>query len=141
MAYKQEDIPQRLPNGGSKQRLKKRESVNVLSLFDGISCGRVALERAGIKVDKYYASEIDKYAIKVTMNNYQDTIQIGNVYNIDYSKLENIDFVIGGSPCTHWSIAKKDRETTSEGIGFDLFMQFVKAIEKVKPKYFLYENK
>lgn len=114
--------------------------MNVLSLFDGISAGRVALERAGIKVDKYYASEIDKYAIKVTMKNYQDTIQIGDVYNIDYSKLENIDMVIGGSPCTHWSIAKKDRETTSEGIGFDLFMQFVKVIEKVKPKYFLYEN-
>lgn len=114
--------------------------MNILSLFDGISAGRVALERAGIKVDKYYASEIDKYAIKVTMNNYPDTIQLGDVYNIDYSKLENIDMVIGGSPCTHWSIAKKDRETTSEGIGFDLFMQFVKAIEKVKPKFFLYEN-
>ncbi len=114
--------------------------MNVLSLFDGISAGRVALERARIKVDKYYASEIDKYAIKITMNNYSDTIQIGDVYNIDYSKLENVDMVIGGSPCTHWSIAKKDRETTSEGIGFDLFMQFVKAIEKVKPKYFLYEN-
>ena len=114
--------------------------MNVLSLFDGISAGRVALERAEIKVDKYYASEIDKYAIKVTMNNYPDTIQIGNVYDIDYSKLENIDIVIGGSPCTHWSIAKKDRETTSEGIGFDLFMQFVTAIKKVKPKFFLYEN-
>ena len=114
--------------------------MNVLSLFDGISAGRVALERTGIKVDKYYASEIDKYAIKVTMNNYPDTIQLGDVYNTDYSKLEKIDMVIGGSPCTHWSIAKKDRETTSEGIGFDLFMQFVKAIEKVKPKFFLYEN-
>jgi DNA (cytosine-5)-methyltransferase 3A len=114
--------------------------INVLSLFDGISSGQVALERAGIEIDKYYASEIDKYAIQVTMKNYPDTIQIGDVYNIDYSKLENIDIIIGGSPCTHWSIAKKDRETTSEGIGFDLFMQYIRAIKELKPKYFLYEN-
>lgn len=114
--------------------------MTVLSLFDGISAGRVALERAGIKVDKYYASEIDKYAIKIAMKNYPDTIQIGDVYNIDYSILDNIDLIIGGSPCTYWSICKKDRETTSEGLGFDLFMQFVKAIELCKPKYFLYEN-
>lgn len=114
--------------------------MNVLSLFDGISAGRVALERTGIKVDKYYACEIDKYAIQVTMKNYPDTIQLGDVYNIDYSKLCDIDIVIGGSPCTHWSIAKKDRETTSEGIGFDLFMQYAKAIRELKPKYFLYEN-
>jgi len=74
------------------------------------------------------------------MKNYPNTIQLGNVYDIDYSKLPKIDIVIGGSPCTHWSIAKKDRETTSEGIGFDLFMQFVRGIRECKPKYFLYEN-
>ena len=114
--------------------------MNVLGMYDGISCGRVAFDRTGIKADKYYASEIDKYAIQIAQKNYSDTIQIGDAYNIDYSKLKDIDIVIGGSPCTHWSIAKKDRETTSEGIGFDLFMQYVKAIEKTKPKYFLYEN-
>ena len=114
--------------------------MNVLSLFDGMSCGQIALERAGIKVDNYYASEIDKYAIAVTQKNYPNTIQLGNIYNIDYNKLPKIDIVIGGSPCTHWSIAKKDRETTNEGIGFDLFMQFVNAIGKTGCKYFLYEN-
>lgn len=114
--------------------------MNVLSLFDGISCGRVALERAGIKVDKYYACEIDKYAIKITQKNYPDTIQLGNVFDYQLPEDEKIDMIIGGSPCTYWSIAKTDRETTSEGVGFELFMQYVNAIEKYKPKYFLYEN-
>lgn len=114
--------------------------LKVVSLFDGISCGQVALNKVGFEVDSYYASEIDKNAIKITMKNYPNTIQLGDVYDIDYSKLENIDLVIGGSPCTHWSIAKKDREITSEGIGFDLFMQYVRAIKELKPKYFLYEN-
>ncbi len=114
--------------------------INVLSLFDGISAGQVALERAGIEVENYYASDIDKYAIQITQKNYPNTIQIGDVYNIDYSKIKGIDIVIGGSPCTHWSIAKKDRETTSDGIGFDLFMQYVRAIKETKSKYFLYEN-
>ena len=116
------------------------KSMNVLSMFDGISCGQVALGRAGIEVENYYAAEIDKYAIQVTQRNYPSTIQLGDVFNVDYSKLPKIDMVIGGSPCTHWSIAKKNRETTSEGIGFDLFMQFVKAVETCKPKYFIYEN-
>jgi DNA (cytosine-5)-methyltransferase 3A len=116
------------------------EGLNVLSLFDGCSCGQLALDRAGIKVNKYYASEIDKYAIQITQKNYPNTIQLGDIYNIDYNVLPKIDLIIGGSPCTYWSISKKDREITSEGIGFDLFMQYVKAIRLLKPKYFLYEN-
>ena len=114
--------------------------MNVLSLFDGISCGQVALQRMGIKVDNYFASEIDKYAIQITQKNYPNTIQLGDVYNIDYSKLPKIDIIIGGSPCTHWSIAKNDRQVTNEGIGFELFMQYVKAVKICKPKYFIYEN-
>ena len=70
--------------------------MNVLSLFDGMSCGQQALERSGINVDKYYASEIDKYAIKVTMANYPDTIQLGSVTNVDGCKLPKIDLLIGG---------------------------------------------
>ena len=73
--------------------------INVISLFDGISAGQVALQRAGIAVDKYYASEIDKYAITVTMKNHPNTIQIGDVRGVDVSKLEHIDMLIGGSPC------------------------------------------
>lgn len=114
--------------------------MNVLGLFDGISCGQVALRNLGITDLNYYSSEIDKYAIQVTQRNFPETIQLGNVYDIDYSKLPKIDLVLGGSPCTHWSIAKRDRETTSSGIGFDLFMQYVKAVRTLKPKYFLYEN-
>lgn len=114
--------------------------MNVLGLYDGISAGQEALNRLGINYDKYYASEIDKYAIKVTQNNYPNTIQLGDIYNINYNDLPKIDLILGGSPCTHWSIAKKDRETTCDGIGFDLFMQYVKAVEICKPGYFLYEN-
>lgn len=116
------------------------EGINVLSLFDGISAGQVALERAGIKVNNYFAAEIDKNAIQVTMKNYPNTIQLGDVFEIDYSKLPKIDIVIGGSPCTYWSIAKNDRETTSDGEGFKLFMQFVRAIRETKSEFFLYEN-
>ncbi len=79
--------------------------MNVLSLFDGMSCGQQALERSGIKVDNYYASEIDKYAIKVTMANYPNTIQLGSVVGVDGYKLPKIDLLIGGSPCQSFSFA------------------------------------
>ena len=115
--------------------------MNILSLFDGISCGRVALERAGIKVDKYYASEIDKYAIQITQKNYPDTIQVGDVnnyvdWNIDWN---SIDIVMGGSPCQDLSIAKKDRKGL-DGEKSGLFWRFVEVLNKAKPKYFLLEN-
>jgi site-specific DNA-cytosine methylase len=73
--------------------------MNVLSLFDGMSCGRLALDRAGIKVENYFASEIDQYAIKVAMKNYPDTFQLGDVTNIKADSLPQIDLLIGGSPC------------------------------------------
>ena len=73
--------------------------MNVLRLFDGISCGQVALERAGIKVDRYYASEIKPIAIQVTQSNYPDTIQIGDVTKVKAEDLPKIDLMIGGSPC------------------------------------------
>ena len=82
-------------------------SINVLSLFDGCSGGRQALERIGIKVNQYYASEIDKYAIKVTQANYPNTIQLGSVVNVDVSKLPKIDLLLGGSPCQSFSFAGK----------------------------------
>lgn len=117
--------------------------MKVLSLFDGISCGRVALERAGIKVDKYTAYEIEENAIKVSMHNYPDIEQKGDVFKAQYTEGE-FDLLIGGSPCTYWSIARcpheYKRETIASGLGFDLFMQYVRALREVKPKYFLYEN-
>lgn len=90
-----------------------RDIGNVLSLFDGMSCGQQALERSGIKYNKYYASEIDKYAIQVTQHNYPNTIQLGSVVDIDISRLEPIDLLIGGSPCQSFSFAGKRNGMTT----------------------------
>jgi len=112
--------------------------MNVLSLFDGMSCGRIALERLGIKVDNYYASEIDKYAIQVSQANYPDIIQVGNVTELDTSTLPKIDLIMGGSPCQGFSFAGKQ-------LAFDdprsaLFFEFVRCVKELQPKYFLLEN-
>lgn len=114
--------------------------MKVLSLFDGISCGMVALERAGIAVEKYAAYEIDKYAIKTSKKNYPQINHCGNVINADFTQYRGFDLLIGGSPCTYWSIAKKNRETTCDGEGFRLFMEFVRALKESKCRYFIYEN-
>ncbi len=114
--------------------------MKVLSLYDGISCGMVALERAGIQVCSYSAYEIDKYANAVSSRNYPTIEHLGNVFDGDFKKHKNCDLLIGGSPCTYWSVAKKDRETTSDGEGFRLFMQYVRALKESSPTYFLYEN-
>lgn len=111
----------------------------VLSLFDGISCGRLALERAGIPVEKYYSSEIDKYAIAVAQKNYPDTIQIGDVTQINFADYADIDLLIGGSPCQDLSIAKQNREGL-RGTRSGLFWKYVEALETIHPKYFLLEN-
>ena len=113
--------------------------INVLSLFDGISCGQVALERSGIKVEQYYASEIKEDGIKVTMDNYPNTIQLGNVKNINASDLPEIDLLIGGSPCQDLSIAMKNREGL-KGKKSELFFEYLRILKEVKPKYFLLEN-
>lgn len=116
--------------------------MRVLSLFDGISCGMVALERAGIPVEKYVAYEIDEDAIAVSKHNYPQIQHLGNVFDADYRGGGSFDLLIGGSPCTFWSIAKggNDREVTASGLGWDLFSQYVRALREAKPKWFLYEN-
>ena len=121
--------------------------MKVLSLFDGISCGMVALERAGIPVERYVAYEIEEDAIKISNKNYSQIEHCGDVFKADYAKYEGFDLLIGGSPCTYWSIAKAgnngekgERETTASGLGWDLFSQYVRALKEAKPKYFLYEN-
>lgn len=113
--------------------------MNVLSLFDGISCGRIALERAGIKVDKYFASEIKDIAIKVTQSNYPDTIQLGDVTKLDASTLPKIDLLIGGSPCQDFSLANRT-VAGLEGEKSSLFYQYYRLLTELKPKYFLLEN-
>ena len=110
----------------------------VLSLFDGMSCGQIALERAGIKVNKYYASEIDKHAIKVTQHNYPDTIQLGSVTEIKGTDLPKIDLCIGGSPCQGFSFAGK--QLNFEDPRSKLFFEFVRLKNECNPKYFLLEN-
>ena len=116
------------------------QKLNVVSLFDGISCGRVALDRAGIAVSAYQAYEIDKYAMSVSRYNYPDIVQNGDVLTADFSKYAGYDLVMGGSPCTFWSIAKANREIDKDGHGWLLFMRFVEAIRQIRPAYFLYEN-
>lgn len=116
------------------------KALRVLSLFDGIACGRVALDRAGISVSEYHAFEIDKYAIQIAQKNYPDIVQHGDVFEGDFREFKNFDLLLGGSPCTYWSIAKRGRETTSDGMGFKLFMEYVRALRESECKYFLYEN-
>lgn len=118
------------------QRTKK---MKVLSLFDGISCGRLALERAGIPVEKYYASEIDKYAIQIAQKNYPDTIQIGDINTVHFTDFMDVDLIIGGSPCQDLSIAKQNREGL-RGARSGLFWRYVDALATIRPKYFLLEN-
>ena len=135
--------------------------MNVLSLFDGMSCGQQALERAGISVNQYFASEIDKYAIKVTMANYPNTIQLGSVVNVNGYDLPKIDLLIGGSPCQSFSFAGKRKgmatkdeveiltlehylQLKNEGYEFEgqsyLFWEYMRLLNETKPKYFLLEN-
>lgn len=111
--------------------------MKILSLFDGISCGRVAIERAGIPVEVYYASEIKQDAIKVSKDNYPDIIQVGDITKLKGEDFSGVDMIIGGSPCQSFSNAGKKE-------GFDgksgLFYEFVRMLKEVKPKYFLLEN-
>jgi DNA (cytosine-5)-methyltransferase 3A len=110
---------------------------NVLSLFDGMSCGQIALNKVGIKYDNYYASEIDEPAISVTQHNYPNTIQMGSITELQSSQLPKIDLLFGGSPCQSFSNA-------GNGTGFDgksgLFYDYVRLLKECKPTYFLLEN-
>ena len=112
--------------------------MNVLALFDGMSCGQLALERAGIKVDNYFASEVDKYAIKIAMKNYPNTIQLGDVRNVHSKDLPRIDLILAGSPCQGFSFAGK-------GLAFDdprsaLFFELLRLVNELPEAYFLLEN-
>lgn len=112
--------------------------MKVLSLFDGISCGKVALERAGIQVEEYVAYEIDKSAIQISKKNYPEIVQRGDVTKADFTEFKGFDLVMGGSPCQGFSIAGK--QLNFEDPRSKLFFEFKRAIDEVKPKYFLLEN-
>ena len=113
--------------------------LNVLSLFDGMSCGQIALQKAGIKVNQYFASEIKPHAIKVTQHNFPNTIQLGSVLDVKSSELPKIDLLCGGSPCQDFSQANKERKGL-KGEKSSLFFEYVRLLKELKPKYFLLEN-
>ena len=112
--------------------------MNVLSLFDGMSCGQLALYNAGIAYDNYFASEIDKHAIKVTQHNFPATIQVGDVTKVTQAMLPKIDLLIGGSPCQGFSFSGKQLNFEDERS--KLFFEFVRLKNELKPTYFLLEN-
>ena len=115
--------------------------MKVLSLFDGMACGMIAMNLAGVDVESYDAYEIDKYAVKTAQHNFPMIREHGDVFAADFTEYEGVDFMVGGSPCTYWSIAQtKNRETVASGIGWELFSQYVRALHEAKPKYFIYEN-
>ena len=112
--------------------------MKVLSLFDGMSCGRIALDRLGVAVDTYYASEIDKYAIEVAQKNYPDTIHVGDVTELNADDFQDVDLILAGSTCQVFSFAGNQ-------LAFDdprsaLFFEFIRLLKAIKPKYFLLEN-
>ena len=115
--------------------------MKVLSLFDGMACGMIAMNLAGVDVESYDAYEIDKYAVKTAQHNFPMIREHGDVFAADFTQYEGVDFMVGGSPCTYWSIAQtKNRETVASGMGWELFSQYVRALHEAKPKYFIYEN-
>ena len=112
--------------------------MNIVSYFDGMSCGQIALNKLGIKYNNYFAFEIDKYAIEVTQKNFPNTMQMGSVLDVDFNELPKIDLLIGGSPCQGFSSSGK--QLNFEDPRSKLFFEFVKAKNELKPKYFLLEN-
>ena len=103
--------------------------MKVLSLFDGIACGREALRRLGIDVERYVAYEIEQSAINIALNNFPEIEERGDVFKADFTEFKGFDLLIGGSPCTLWSIAKAGhgRETSNSGLGWELFSQYIRA--------------
>lgn len=112
--------------------------MNILSLFDGMSCGQIALNRANIPYGNYYSSEIDKYTIEITQKNYPKTIQMGDITRLTANKLPKIDLLIGGSPCQGFSFAGK--QLNFEDPRSKLFFEFVRLKDELKPEYFMLEN-
>ena len=118
--------------------LESKKGINVLSMFNGMNCGRIALERAGILVNKYHSAETDKFANIITQKNYPDTIQLGDVCGVVAKDLPKVDLLLAGSPCQGFSFAGKQ-------LAFDdprsaLFFEFIRLLRELKPKYFLLEN-
>src|SRR3990172_10030770 len=113
--------------------------MKILSLFDGISCARVALDKAGLSIEKYFASEIERWPMRVSNKNYPDIVQLGDVLGVTKSKVGEIDLLIGGSPCQDLSINKMGRQGL-DGTRSNLFFEYVRIRDEVKPKWWILEN-
>ena len=114
--------------------------INVLSCFDGMSCGQIALDRMGVQYNNYFASEIDSNAIEVTNDNFPNTVQLGDITRLDTSELPTIDLLLGGSPCQTVSMANQGGTKSIYDGKSSLFFEYVNILNEVKPKYFLLEN-
>lgn len=126
---------------GNKKDILSPDGIRVLSLFDGMACGMLALIESGIKVSRYVAYEIDKYAVQTSSHNFPFIEHMGDVFESDFSPYEGFDILMGGSPCTFWSVCKSTgRETEASGMGWELFSRYAKALYEAKPTYFIYEN-
>lgn len=116
-------------------------AAKVISAFDGMACGMLAMMEAEVQVEQYAAYEIDKCAVKTSSHNFLDIEHKGDVFQADFTEFSGFDFLVGGSPCTYCSIAQKNnRETVASGMGWELFSQYVRALHESKPRFFIYEN-
>lgn len=121
---------------------KMLEGYRVLSLFDGMGCAHLAMQGAGLQVERYVAFEVDRFCNEAVAHNFPDAERRGDVFDADFTEFEGFDFLMGGSPCTYWSVAQSAdrRETTASGQGWELFQQYVRALHEAGPKWFIYEN-
>ena len=121
---------------------KMLEGYRVLSLFDGMGCAHLAMQGAGLQVERYVAFEVDRFCNEAVAHNFPDAERRGDVFDADFTEFEGFDFLMGGSPCTYWSVAQSAdrRETTASGAGWELFQQYVRALREARPRWFVYEN-
>lgn len=121
---------------------KTLEGYRVLSLFDGMGCAHLAMQAAGLPVGRYVSFEVDRFCNEAVAHNFPDAERRGDVFDADFTEFEGFDFLMGGSPCTYWSVAQSAdrRETTASGAGWELFQQYVRALREARPRWFVYEN-
>ena len=118
------------------------DGYRVLSLFDGMGCAHLAMQGAGLPIGRYVAFEVDRFCNEAVAHNFPDAERRGDVFDADFTEFEGFDFLMGGSPCTYWSVAQSAdrREVTASGVGWELFQQYVRALHEAKPRWFIYEN-
>ena len=125
----------------SEQTTENQQGLRVLSLYDGMSCGLIALLTSGVPVERYVAYENDPYAIQTSSHNFAFIEHRGDIMGADFLPYVGFDLLVGGSPCTYWSVTKRSgREVEASGLGWELFLKYVEALVEVKPRFFIYEN-